>query len=140
MAKLRWMQAPAPVKVAGMDLTIADFVKFCVRRDPRFSRTGAGVRQGLRIEAAFDRDPVVLDAEDYDALLDAAENPPPMKGPDGEEVSGYHLPLGNGRAVFVGRDVIPFLDAIAGAASEQPEQGPTTEETADTAARPETEH
>jgi hypothetical protein len=99
-----------PIVVNGAPYTYAmpQLVKWLVDTCKSFNETGVGIRAGVRIERAFETDPVTLSDEDWQRLRDAAETPdngyPSLTARDGDKVLAQ-IPLA--------KQMLPFIDAIA---------------------------
>lgn len=122
---MKYIQCPDPIRVGnatqGLLFSFDDFVRYIVNADVRFNAGGPGIRAGLKVETALEkaRGEVVELANDvWELLRQAAESPTGLRG----EPIGYPALVdvdGNVR-LRLGREVLPFLDAIGGATDDPP--------------------
>lgn len=116
---MKYVTKPPPIDVGGRTLSFEDFAKFLVGTSAHFNRTGNGIRAGIRIEDACERDAkkhyLELMMEHWQLLNEAAESPtggfPVLKGTNGQ---------GAPVEVSIARECLPFVDAIAAASDEPP--------------------
>lgn len=112
------IQVPPPVTIRNFELTYALFVRHLCDTDDRFTRTAAGIRAAVRIEAAIDsfssspRPLHLVEEGDWALLTQAAETPTGgypeavESRPDGTLVRTHKL----------ARACLAFVDAISSGA------------------------
>jgi hypothetical protein len=121
----RYVVSPTPLHTHGPEgrkvlLALWHLVQHFVEHDARFNNSGRGIRMGGRLLAEFSEEKPFyrVHPDDWKVLADVAEEP----GPE----CGYPvLTASNGAEsarLNLGPRLIPFLDAIASATTEQPAQ------------------
>ncbi len=115
---MKYITKPERLPIGPEGFGVDDFAKFLVATCKQFNESGAGIRAGIRIEDACERDKekhyVELTPDAHALLAAAAENPsggyPVLRG----EVDGKKFEQS------IARDCLRFVDAIAEAKDEPP--------------------
>lgn len=104
---MRYITTPEALEMSGSKFSFAMFVRWLVDNDERFNMAGPGIRMGARILEAVRDDIAKLADDDWKMLAEAAENP---------TVKGQPI----GYPITPARGILPFVEAIAQAADEDP--------------------
>lgn len=116
---MKYITKPERLNIGPEGFGVDDFAKFLVATCKQFNESGAGIRAGIRIEDACERDKekhyVELTPDAHALLAAAAENPsggyPVLRG---EQLDGKKFEQS------IARDCLRFVDAIAEAKDAPP--------------------
>lgn len=115
-----FIEKPKPIMIGTAPFGVEHLIDWLIRNDSRFNENGAGIRAGLRIEDAIakcDALPYIgpLSIEQHAILKAAAEDPS----------SGYPKLVatqadGKQSEMYIGRQILPMVDAISSAKDAPP--------------------